>query len=676
MAQEEGAIQLSVTPGQVDEGSAADLTALVSVRTPGGKEQVPVDICCVIDISWSMSMEAKVQTAGGAVESNGLSMLDVAKHAARTIVRTLGPKDRVSFVTFCREAVLVLPLTEMTEEGQSTAEARLKEVSFGNGTNLWEGIRLAFDSLRAGASPDRLAHVMLLTDGTTEHKAEVMPKLQAERAKHDRLPCTINAFGFGYEIDSELLVQIAEFSDGTYSFIPDAGFVGTIFVNCMSNLLVTMARDSVLRLEAGEDTSSLQVLGGWQQAATREGDALVIQLGTLQYGQTKDVVVQMSVKASGKPFLVATLETSRPTPKGMQVQKMRAEGIAPDNPKESQLVETNVCRSIFVDTLARVAAKARAGGELGSEASIKEAAAGLQEGASKISASAAANAEPIVALLEDMMGQCHEALSRLDYYSKWGRHYLPSLTLAHKLQQCNNFKDPGVQVYGGDLFEKTRDKADSVFDSMPAPEITPAMYRYLGNNEVIRNPTYLASRTGEGAALAPPVTMAAYNDRYAGCIDGASQAWLATGESRRVADLRKGDRVLTGSMDSAEAEAEVLCVVRSRCSGGRAALVELAGGARLTPYHPVLRDGVWQFPAELSEIQEQSCEAIYSFVLRGAPCLLVGSTPCVALRHGLEEGAAKHPYLGSERVLQDLARLPGHGAGLVELAAVGGLLRD
>ena len=31
---------------------------------------------------------------------------------------------------------------------------------------------------------------------------------------------------------------------------------------------------------------------------------------------------------------------------------------------------------------------------------------------------------------------------------KWGKHYLQSLQRAHELQQCNNFKDPGVQFYG------------------------------------------------------------------------------------------------------------------------------------------------------------------------------------------------------------------------------------
>ena len=52
----------------------------------------------------------------------------------------------------------------------------------------------------------------------------------------------------------------------------------------------------------------------------------------------------------------------------------------------------------------------------------------------------------LVELLKDLTGQITEATSRADWWKKWGRHFLPSLGRAHQLQQCNNFKDPGVQV--------------------------------------------------------------------------------------------------------------------------------------------------------------------------------------------------------------------------------------
>mmetsp|Transcript_84192 Transcript_84192/g.158472 ORF Transcript_84192/g.158472 Transcript_84192/m.158472 type:complete len:92 (-) Transcript_84192:54-329(-) len=91
-----------------------------------------------------------------------------------------------------------------------------------------------------------------------------------------------------------------------------------------------------------------------------------------------------------------------------------------------------------------------------------------------------------------MCGQCTEALSRRDWFSKWGVHYLPSIMFAHRLQQCNNFKDPGVQCYGGKLFQEIRDDADDVFNNLPAPK--PSIRR----------------------SHAAPVSMAAYNNCYGG----------------------------------------------------------------------------------------------------------------------------------------------------------------
>ncbi|CAE7857403.1 csx1 [Symbiodinium microadriaticum] len=70
------------------------------------------------------------------------------------------------------------------------------------------------------------------------------------------------------------------------------------------------------------------------------------------------------------------------------------------------------------------------------------------------------SSEAVEALLEDLSGQVAEAFSREEWYTRWGVHFLPSLLCAHASQQCNNFKDPGVQHYGGDLFADLRDQAD------------------------------------------------------------------------------------------------------------------------------------------------------------------------------------------------------------------------
>merc|ERR1719422_1152957 len=183
------------------------------VSPSDGSSRTPSNIVCVIDVSWSMSMEAKVMSASGTSESNGLSMLDIAKHAVKTIVRTLQPQDRLAIVAYCRTPKVLLPLTDMTEEGKTTTEAALDNLCFGSGTNLWSGLKMGLMQLQNSAQDTRLGHVMLLTDGETEERDTVMSNLQAYTVAQGGLPGVVCAFGFGYEIDSDLLVEIAAFSE-------------------------------------------------------------------------------------------------------------------------------------------------------------------------------------------------------------------------------------------------------------------------------------------------------------------------------------------------------------------------------------------------------------------------------------------------------------------------------
>jgi len=60
-------------------------------------------------------------------------------------------------------------------------------------------------------------------------------------------------------------------------------------------------------------------------------------------------------------------------------------------------------------------------------------------------------------------------------------------------------------------------------------------------------------------------------------------------------------------------------------------------------------------------------KAVYTFVLDGGDAVIAGSCPCISLGHSLQEGAAKHEYFGSTRVVKDLRKFPGFSNGLVDL---------
>ena len=68
---------------------------------------------CGIDVSRSMSKEAKIQTDASTKETYGFNTLDLVKHALRTIIQSMNKEDRLSLVSFSQNARVVLDLTAM-----------------------------------------------------------------------------------------------------------------------------------------------------------------------------------------------------------------------------------------------------------------------------------------------------------------------------------------------------------------------------------------------------------------------------------------------------------------------------------------------------------------------------------------------------------------------------------
>lgn len=79
-------------------------SVLCSIKPPAGPQhplqRASVDVVLVIDISYSMFDEAPLPDNQGSAESAGLSILDLVRHAALTVIETLNEGDRLALVTF------------------------------------------------------------------------------------------------------------------------------------------------------------------------------------------------------------------------------------------------------------------------------------------------------------------------------------------------------------------------------------------------------------------------------------------------------------------------------------------------------------------------------------------------------------------------------------------------
>ena len=233
------------------------------------KTRVPTDIVVVVDVSGSMGMNAT--TTG--VESTNLTILDIVKHAVKTIIATLNEKDRLSVVSFSDSAHTIFQLTYMSINGKTQAIQALDSLDSDGMTNIWDGINTALNILKNrientenmneninenesnNSQIIRNSSVLLLTDGEPNINPPrgILPMLLRYKDTNDsQLPAIVSTFGFGYKLDSKLLYEMSELGQGMYAFIPDSGFVGTAFVNALANTLTTIAIETVLTLELNE----------------------------------------------------------------------------------------------------------------------------------------------------------------------------------------------------------------------------------------------------------------------------------------------------------------------------------------------------------------------------------------------------------------------------------------
>lgn len=647
---------------------------MTSITSPGEVDRIPSDIVCIIDVSGSMGGQATTQGVGA--EAPNLSLLDLVKHAVKTIINTLGDADRLAIVSFSDSATVVCQLTLMTASGRARATELLENLTEGGMTNLWDGLLNGLNILKvreaapcAGIPCDaRNACCMLLTDGqpSIEPPRGHLPMLKRYRDSNGgKYPGTINTFGFGYSLDSKLLADVAIEGGGMYSFIPDAGFVGTAFVHALANTLATVARDVTLKLEPEDGTGGRELLGYLTDEFVVSW-GYEIPLGTVQAGQTISNIVKMAPGSARADWLLNTQIAYRPSNTSVSLTASGGGPIAQSAMSTAQQhqVSANKFRLRFISTVSRAYATS-----IDTPQQAVQAVAAVEALCISMRDWLAATADcpsrkHVVGLLADLDGQVKEAVGKPDQFRRWGKHYLPSLVRAHQLQQCNNFKDPGLQLYGGDLFQRIRDTADDIFSDLPPPS-APARQRYSQSYASSSGAGGYAGSTAPTPQTTQQFSMRSFNSRSNPCVHQDSRVAMADGTTKDAKSVKRGDVLAGGTC--------VECVVQTLCPSGRAEMSIVGGeGLRITPWHPIKVQGRWVFPQDAAAPKDIACDKVFSFLVREcasakfASEMTIDSVAVVTLAHGIRgDTVVSHPFFGTDEVVMALRACKGWEKGYI-----------
>jgi Ca-activated chloride channel homolog len=261
-------------------------------------KQVAINFGMVLDRSGSMD--------GTKIES--------LKRAVMEVIDTLKPEDMVSVVVFDETADVVVPTTAVSDK--NALKNQIEAIRVQGGTAMSTGLEAGAAEIRKGMAPDRVTHLVLLTDGQTwgdeDQCRAIAQQLGSEGVR-------VTALGLGDEWNEQLLDDLAASTQGTSDYIADPKDIEKYFqaaTTAAQNTAVQNAR-LLLRLAQGVNPRAVYRVTpmianlGYKPISEREVN---VDLGDIQ-ADGAAVLVEMMLPANQPgTYRVAQVELAYDVP--------------------------------------------------------------------------------------------------------------------------------------------------------------------------------------------------------------------------------------------------------------------------------------------------------------------------------------------------------------------------
>jgi hypothetical protein len=568
-------------------------------------------IVAIVDTSGSMGESADVPDSK---ESSGLSRLDLVKHTLNTIVHSLNENDMICIIQFNNIATVCSDFIKLTEVNKNIVLNNIKKLSADGMTNLWSGIHLGLTKLKDYYNLDMNVSMLIMTDGVSNNDPPrgIISSLKDYLALNN-MKFPINTFGYGYNIDSTLLNEIALLGLGLFGFIPDATMVGTVFINMLANIINGCCNNLEIDLTINNIAKLLTTK----------------KYGMVSHSQPINIVLESDVAYDENVKIlyddneyVVNIKSSLNTPTVEDIEQIARITLI-NNIKDSMTTKNSI-KNILDEY--------------------------------KIYKS-----DYINAIIEDIYsddpnkGQLDKALSNVYWFDTWGKHYLKGIVRAHELEKCLTFKELSPQFYNSEEFKFEQDRIEKIFCNLPAP-VGSILY---SNN---RNTTMTSSYT------ASPISMSTYYVQGGGCFDGKGKVKLYNPETdsiyyKRVEDIKQYDKIYNEY--SNKKYSEVTCVVKFKITNGLKMCK--INDVYITPYHPIFHNNIWKFPIDIATPSDVIIDYVYDFVLDSRHVVSINELELVTLGHNITYSTVLHHEYFGDKIIKDLQNLEGWKDGEIVL---------
>jgi hypothetical protein len=582
----------------------------VKVTPPAEGERQPALVFVLLDISGSTGENSGADLEAGAAD---YTILDLCKHTVRTLGGILNEKDMLCLITYSSTAKVVLKPTAMDKAGRNKLDTILKPIKPEGNTNIWAALELMDRVASAPEFSKSNIAAALLTDGVSNQNPG-RGVLEMFRLYGKPSLYNLSTFGFGYNIDSTLLIGLSNASGGAFAFCPDFSMVATVFINWAATTLASAAKPKTIKL------------------AFQDGSIASINTGTIQFGQSRNFTLPLR-----SDLVSVTMDDQTAVPVKVEAIDLKEMARFDLITSLKQLMEGNGSLTPLVGLYDKY--KGTPAEHLMSE---------------------------IKADGQVVIGTQGTLTNGQSYWTRWGRHYIPAYLRAHELQQRMNFKDAALQNYGSKNFETIQTIGDHVFGTVDPFDPTGTKKEKYSPYDRVISPTSASYTRGASPPQSAPRSvmrsvgspMMSLTQPLGGCWAPGSKIKMASGFWASIEDVRKGHEVWTIA-----GSATVEYAIEIDTKQPKQPMV-LLGELLITPWHPVLDKMVWTHPADMGSIQDYAVSKVYNLVLSRGHIVNVSGILTVTLGHGFKGQTIEHAYFGNkDLLLYDLASQPGFAEG-------------
>ena len=271
---------------------------------------IPDSVVLVMDRSGSMG-----QSAGPS--ERPMERIALAHEAVELLMSGLPGRTRVGVVSYDDFAETVVRPTELSGDADWIIDEIRRRVQPRGSTNAEAGLVRGFDMALSEADEGRSVLVILLSDGVANVGATRTDDILERIGERADIGLTTIGVGLG-PFNDELMEQLANKADGTYHYIDTPDEARRIFVENLTGLLASVARDARIQVEFDRDkVISYRLLGFENRAIADEefrddsrdaGEVGAGQSSTALY----EVTLDLSRDSEPGPIATATLRYRRP----------------------------------------------------------------------------------------------------------------------------------------------------------------------------------------------------------------------------------------------------------------------------------------------------------------------------------------------------------------------------